>query len=149
MTGGTVSPLELLDTCILIYAYDQDEGAKHETALELLKTLMLENRLVLSVQVLNEFYRAATKTSRTNPFPHERVHEILSHLAASCPVFPLTPAATFRALDVMQQNSLAFWDALIWAVAAENGVSVVYTEDFQHGRVIDGVRFCNPFEGSP
>jgi predicted nucleic acid-binding protein len=148
MTGTNASTLELLDTCILVYAYDEDEGAKHETARELLKTLMIEGKLVLSVQVLNEFYRAATKASRAKPFPHERVHDILSHLAASCTVLPLTSAETFRALDAMQQNSLAFWDALIWAVAAENDVSVVYTEDFQHGRVIDGVRFCNPFAGS-
>lgn len=79
------------------------------------------------------------------PFSHDRVHEILSHLVVSCSVLPLNPAVTFRALDAMQQNSLTFWDALTWAVAAENGVSVIYTEDFQHGRVIDGVRFCDPF----
>jgi predicted nucleic acid-binding protein len=34
---------------------------------------------------------------------------------------------------------------LIWAAAKENDIAVIYTEDFQHGRDIEGVRFHNPF----
>jgi predicted nucleic acid-binding protein len=44
---------------------------------------------------------------------------------------------------------LSFWDALIWAAAKENGIPVVYTEDFQHGRDIEGVRIINPFLITP
>ena len=39
----------------------------------------------------------------------------------------------------------SIWDALIWSSAVENKVRVIYTEDFQGGRVIEGVRFVNPF----
>jgi predicted nucleic acid-binding protein len=34
---------------------------------------------------------------------------------------------------------------LIWAAARENGIPTIYTEDFQHGREIDGVRIEKPF----
>jgi predicted nucleic acid-binding protein len=34
-------------------------------------------------------------------------------------------------------------------VAQENGVSVLYTEDFRDGRDVEGVRFANPFAATP
>jgi predicted nucleic acid-binding protein len=40
---------------------------------------------------------------------------------------------------------MSFWDALIWAAAKAIGATRLYTEDFQHGRVIEGVRIVNPF----
>ena len=45
----------------------------------------------------------------------------------------------------VQQHEFAFWDAMIWAVAREAGVTLLLSEDFQHNRVLDGVRFVNPF----
>ncbi len=43
----------------------------------------------------------------------------------------------------------SFWDALIRSAAAENGVAIVYSEDFQEGRDVEGVRFVNPFGALP
>jgi len=40
---------------------------------------------------------------------------------------------------------LSFWDALVLRAAKEGGCSILYTEDLQHGRTIDGVRVLNPF----
>jgi predicted nucleic acid-binding protein len=40
---------------------------------------------------------------------------------------------------------LSFWDALIWVAAKTHGIPRIYTEDFQHGRVLEGVKFVNPF----
>ena len=40
-------------------------------------------------------------------------------------------------------------DPLIWAAARENGIPVVYNEDFQHGRDVEGVRIINPSLASP
>jgi predicted nucleic acid-binding protein len=48
----------------------------------------------------------------------------------------------------MPRHGLSFWDALIWSAAVENNVAVIYTEDFQDGRVVEGVRFVNPFASS-
>jgi predicted nucleic acid-binding protein len=57
---------------------------------------------------------------------------------------------TLRALDGMPRHGFAFWDALIWAAARESGVSVIYTQDFQHGRDIEGVAIVDPFaNGNP
>jgi predicted nucleic acid-binding protein len=70
---------------------------------------------------------------------------ILRELEATGEVVPITTSVIFRGLDAMPRHGLSFWDALIWAAAAENGVEVIYTEDSQDGRNVEGVLFINPF----
>ncbi len=70
---------------------------------------------------------------------------LLRELEAAGEIVPVTSRLTFRALDAMPRHGLSFWDALIWAAAAEGAARTIYTEDFQDGREIEGVRFVNPF----
>jgi predicted nucleic acid-binding protein len=51
------------------------------------------------------------------------------------------------ALDLIQR--LIDRDALIRAAAKENGIPLVDTEDFHHGRDLEGVRIINQSLGSP
>ncbi len=146
-SGQKESPTVLIDTNILIYAYDPGAGEKHEIALRTVQEIAAQGKMVLSAQVINEFYWVSTRPGRGPGLKHEEASGILDDICASGVVFPLTQTATFRALKAMENNSMAFWDALVWAVAAENGVSTICTEDFQNGCVVDGVRFYNPFVG--
>jgi predicted nucleic acid-binding protein len=43
---------------------------------------------------------------------------------------------------------MSFWDAQVWAVAKEGGVSYLLSEDFDDGAVVEGVRFVDPFTAS-
>jgi len=54
----------LLDTNVLVYAYDPSDPAKRAMAQSLIRQLVDEDRLIVSVQVLNEFYRASTRAHR-------------------------------------------------------------------------------------
>ncbi len=49
----------------------------------------------------------------------------------------------------MAQHQIAIWDALIWAVARENGISLIYTEDVPGQPEIEGVGYINPFAATP
>jgi predicted nucleic acid-binding protein len=44
-----------------------------------------------------------------------------------------------------QEMSLSFWDALIVEAALRSGADRLFTEDMQHGQVIEGMRVENPF----
>lgn len=145
MTASAENPRALVDTNIIIYAYDLDDPAKHAAAVELLERLSEQGRLVFSTQVFNEFCSVMMRPSRSGRLAPDQLALILHELEAIGEVLPITPALTFRALDAMPRHSLSFWDALIWAAAVENGVPMLYTEDFQDGRDIGGVHFVNPF----
>ena len=53
-----------------------------------------------------------------------------------------------RALELCDEHRLSLWDARIVVAAAAGGCGTLYTEDLQHGRVIDSVAIVNPFAAS-
>lgn len=60
-----------------------------------------------------------------------------------------TPATAFidmeQATDWSRAFELQFFDALIAAVAARAGATMLLSEDMQDGLEIDGLRIINPF----
>jgi len=131
-----------LDTNLLFYAVDRDSGQRHQRAQELIKEVALHQDCILTLQVLGEFFAAVTRKGRMT------VEEAQAQVQDWQLLFTVTSAThvTFRrAMKAVQQHEFAFWDAMIWAVAREAGVTLLLSEDFQHNRVLDGVRFVNPF----
>jgi predicted nucleic acid-binding protein len=59
---------------------------------------------------------------------------------------PVTAASVERAIDGVRDHALSFWDALIWATAAEADATYILTEDCQHGRRVEGVLYLDPFD---
>ncbi len=148
MTAPTDDGRALVDTNVVVYAYDLDDPRKHSIARQLMETLSNQQGLVLSAQVLNEFCSVMMSPKRKVALQPNEIAAILRELAATGEVVPVIPALTFRSLEAMPRHGFSFWDALIWSAAVENGVAIVYTEDFQDGREVDGVRFVNPFSAS-
>ena len=139
------SQLVLADTNVLIYAHDPADAVKHLTARRLLRELLTEGRLVLSVQTMNEFFSVMTRPNRAVTLPPAEASAILRDIAEVCRVVPVSADIAFQAMGAPPSHGLAFWDALIWAAAKQSGATVLYTEDFQHGREIEGIRIVNPF----
>ena len=127
-----------LDTNILIYAVLQPDP-RSDVARGL-----LGRRGTISVQVLNEFSNIARRKLH-RPWPE--IVTALSAIRRLCmPVRPLTLATHDAALRVAAQTGYAFYDALIIAAALEAGCTMLFSEDLQHGQVIDGqLTIRNPF----
>jgi predicted nucleic acid-binding protein len=51
-----------------------------------------------------------------------------------------------QALQANEDHNLPIWDALLWATARRSGCKIIFSEDFQDGRELGGVRFVNPFK---
>lgn len=130
-----------LDTNVLVYADDHDAGAKRARARDLLADALASGEGVLSTQVLQEFFAAATRKLHVDPAVARRKIEILAEMD----VVILDRDLILGAIDLHRLHSLAFWDALILRAAAVAGCGVLLSEDLQHGQVIDGVRIENPF----
>ena len=54
-------------------------------------------------------------------------------------------ADVLAAIDLHRLHGINFWDALIVRSAKQSGCSVLFSEDMQAVREIDGVRIVNPF----
>jgi predicted nucleic acid-binding protein len=136
--------MALVDTNIFVYAADREAGERQMVSRRLVGDLTAERRLLASAQVLNELYHALTRKGRGPGFPHEYAADVVRELSTAATVVPLSQLTTMCALDALPRHGFSFWDALIRA-AKEAGATILYTEDFQHGRVIEGVRIVNPF----
>jgi predicted nucleic acid-binding protein len=139
----------MVDTNVVVYAYDPSDLAKHNQAIELLEALSEQGRLMMSAQVFNEFSNVLMSRRREQPLSPLEVATILRRLLMLGKVVPLTASMTLRALDAIPRHGFSFWDALVWAAVREHGATILYTEDFQHGREVEGVRIVNPFEAAP
>jgi predicted nucleic acid-binding protein len=136
----------IVDTNIIVYAYDPSDSAKQSSAQSLIETLVAQDRLVVTVQVLNEFYRAVTRPNRPPSLSHPEAESKVRIIAsAAVRVLPLTQEVTFRAMIGVATHGLSFWDAILWATAQEHAVFTIFTEDIPSANMIENVRPINPF----
>jgi len=135
----------LVDTNVLIYAFDPRDPAKKRRAESLIRTLSDANCLVISTQVLNEFCSVLLRGKTGRAMNETQLSDFIDEMMAIAEVVQLTPPITKLALQATQVHAFSFWDALVWATAKTNQIPIVYTEDFSHDRVIEGVRIVNPF----
>ncbi len=94
---------------------------------------------------MHEF--AANLLSKKFGVPRATVADVVKDLQA-LQVIALRGEDTLTALQFIGEFGVSFWDALILASATREGCRVLYSEDFQHGRVYDTVKVMNPFKGS-
>ena len=137
----------LVDTNVLVYAADPRDRAKQTTAAELLERLIALQAAVLSVQCLSEFYSVVTRRLRDPIAPREAL-EWVEQFAGACRVLDLTSAVALEGLRGGTRYELSPWDAHVWAIAKLDQVPYVLTEDAEHGRVLEGVRYLDPFDPS-
>jgi len=135
----------MVDTNILVYAYDNANTTKQEKALAILDELAVTGRGVLSVQVLSEFVVTVTRKIAL-PIDFASVQKSIENYLRSWPIYDLTGFIVLEAIRGVQQHHFSYWDAQIWATARLNQVPVVLSEDFTSGRTVEGVTFVNPFE---
>lgn len=135
----------LVDTNVLVYAYDRSAPQKQHRAFGVLDRLHQTRSGALSAQVLGEFFYVLTR-KLTPPFRPDFAGERVDRLLGSWPVLPLTGPVVREAVRGTVEHKLSYYDAQIWAVAHLNQLPVVLSEDFTDGAVIDGVRFLNPFK---
>lgn len=134
-----------VDTNVLVYIYDNDRPARQAHAASLFRALIRDRSIVMSTQVLQEFYATVTRTFRPLLNPTEAEQAVLDLIIL--PVIHVDVPIIQAAMSRVQSMSISFWDALIVEAALTAGAERLLTEDLQHGQVIDGVQIENPFLG--
>ena len=131
-----------LDTNILLYSISRNpaDALKRERAIALLG----RDDGALSVQVLQEFYVQATRSTRPDPLSHE-ITAGLMKTWTRFKVQEITLGVLTGALEIKAAHGFSYWDSAIIAAARALGCRELYTEDLAHGREVEGVAIINPF----
>ena len=130
-----------VDTNVLVYVFDDDSPRKQETARRILDEQA--DRVVLSTQVLGEFYVTVTR-KLARPLTPSRAIEAVDALRALS-VRGLGPELVRAAVRRSASSRLSYWNALIIETALDAAATVLLTEDLQHGQTFGRLRVLNPF----
>jgi predicted nucleic acid-binding protein len=133
----SLSVRPFVDTNVLLYLLSEDT-AKAERA-----EALLAGRIVISVQVLNEF---ANVVRRKLGLAWPEVARALVDIRRFADVRPLTLETHERGIVLAKRYRLSVDDAMIAAAALEAGCTALASEDFSAGQRLEGrLTIRNPF----
>jgi predicted nucleic acid-binding protein len=138
-----MSGRSFVDTSVLVYCFDAGAPAKRKRALAILEGEADVGDLVLSTQVLQEFYVTVTRKLK-RPLSGSEAMTAVQELA-KLPVVQIDLAMVLSSIVDCQTHQLSLWDTLILRSALTASCERVLTEDLQHGFMFDSVRVENPF----
>ena len=130
-------PGNFFDTNVLLYLASSDatKADRAETA--------VAGGGAISVQVLNELTAVARRKMRMS---WADTHAFLGMLRGLLTVHPLTLEIHGAGLGIAERHGLSIYDAMIVASALQAGCDTLWSEDMQHGLMIEkGLRIANPF----
>lgn len=139
--------IALVDTNVLVYRFDYRDLLKQQRAQELLRQGAGDGSVVIPYQALVEFVAATTRVTPAKKafLSVEEARDEVDLLMAQFTILFPTENTVRTALRGAALYKLSWFDALIWAYADERGLSTLWSEDFQHGRLYGRVKVENPF----
>ena len=138
----------LLDTNILVYAYDGGEidRKKHKLCKNLVAGCWnLNNEFALSLQNLSEFYVVVTKKIE-NPVSTKDARGIIRDIISfnGWRKINFTANTILSAIDINHRYRIPYWDALLAATMRENNILCIYTENERDFKRVPWLEIVNP-----
>ena len=126
-----------LDSSVLLYAVGADDVRRA------VAQSLIAQRPVVSAQVLAE---TAAVLRRKFLLERPAIEKILAEVLARVQCEPVAAEAVLSALRLGERLGYSHYDSQIVATAIAAGCTVLYSEDMQHGQLIDGtLTIVNPF----
>jgi predicted nucleic acid-binding protein len=127
-----------VDTNVLIYLHDSSNSAKRTTAKNI-----LADYPKISTQVISEYLNT---TRRLLALSKEDLLFQTAELFKECEVIKVLQSTLYLASSILKNYHLQLFDSIIVAASIESSCDILYSEDMQHGLVLNGtLTIINPF----
>lgn len=140
----TDDKLFLIDTNILVYAIDMQEGAKNLKAKELINRCWQgKDKYAVSTQNLAEFVSVSTTKAKLD-FQQAKI--MVGYIIEFVGFIKInySPETVLSAIDISHEFKTSFWDSLLAATMRENGIFYIYTENSKDFKM-PWINAVNPF----
>ena len=135
-----------VDTNIWLYSLVQRvevNDDRHRQAADFLLNLA---RPVINSQVIREI---CSNLIKKLSMPEEQVRVLIHGWYQDCEVITSNASQHLLASRLRKSYSLSYWDSLIVAAAIDAGCVTLFSEDMQHGQMIESyLTIINPFHPS-
>lgn len=136
-----MSGRSFFDTNIILYRDDAAWPDKQKIAVDLLDSCWTANNAIISTQVLQEYFAAATRKLHVPVEIARRKVELFSSLG----IASIEHEDVLQAIDLHRLHAFSFWDSLIIRMAQKTACRTLYSEDMQHRQKIGDLTLVNPF----
>ncbi|MEA1916997.1 MAG: PIN domain-containing protein [Campylobacterota bacterium] len=127
------------DSNILLYAFGNQDLKKKEIA----SKILLDERCVISVQVINEVSNIMIKKLK---FSNSQIDQFIHSCYKRYLIVALDEAVFIKACNIRENYNISYYDSLIVSSAVSASCSILYSEDMHHNLKIDLLTIKNPFE---
>ncbi len=126
-----------VDSNVVLYLLSQDAQKADQAE------TVLNKGVIISVQVLNEVTQVLRRKIKLS-WPD--IHTFLALIKSLCTVQALTIDTHTQGLKLAERYQFSVYDSMIVAAALLADCRILYSEDMQHGLVVEGsLRIQNPF----
>jgi predicted nucleic acid-binding protein len=140
-----MSDRAFVDTNIWVYTVDAADPVRRARALAAVAPDG-DSELVLSTQVLTEFYAVVTRQLAV-PLAPDAARALAAQMAALT-VVPVDASLVIAAMDGCRAWGISIWDALIIRAAESAGCKTLLSEDLADGVQYGSVRVVNPLRAA-
>jgi len=126
-----------IDSNVILYLF-MEESDKSVAAGKILS----DENCIISSQVVGEVCNNLKKKSG---YTAEELKYVICGFYDEFSIIPVTSEIYIKAVSILKSYSMSFWDSVIVAAAIESGCGILYSEDMQHGIIIESMRIVNPF----
>lgn len=128
-----------VDSNVWLYALlkGQSEHKQH-----IAQHIIQSKNIIISVQIINE---VCYQLYRNKTFSEEELKKLITGFYKKYQVIGLEQEILVGAADLRKNHKFSFWDSLIVACALKANCSILYSEDMQHGFMINQLEIINPF----
>ena len=139
-----LNELFLIDTNILVYAYERETSVKKKKAEGLIgKCFNGIINLVVSNQNLSEFVFVTTKKANLSSNQAKLIVDDIINIGCFRKI-DYSAETILSAIEITDIYKVPFWDSLIAATMKENGIFNIYTENVKDFK-IPWINAVNPF----
>jgi predicted nucleic acid-binding protein len=129
-----------LDTNVLVYCHSSDEVKKQEIA-----TNLFAFYPVISTQVLSEYLNVLKRKLK---LPKDEILDVCLQNIELCLLQPVSISTLKSARNLIDNYDFQLFDSIVVASALEANCHILYSEDLQHGLVVEKrLEIINPFLG--
>ncbi len=136
----------LIDTNILVYAYDDFEKEKREKCSQILDGVFSGKiKACVSNQILAELFFVLTRNMK-KPLDSETAQQIVDSIIGSEKWSKINyDYKTIKnAIELVKRFGVSIWDGVIAATMIENNVFTIYTENEKDFEKVRGIEAINP-----
>jgi predicted nucleic acid-binding protein len=135
----TVHDKVFIDSNVTLYLIDNSSSYKKQKAEN-----FLSPDVIISTQVINENVNVCLKKLKLDK---ATTFDFAMKLMGRFQTVVITPEIIIKSFDLSIKYQISSWDSIIISTALNHECTILYSEDMQHGLVIEGkLKIMNPFK---